>query len=199
MIGKDLHQELGCFGLKIKYLAQLDLLYEPIRFQIWKFLDCHSKYASLNRLIELLVMGLICLLHINFWHNIPLWRIIVFHMKLRSRWLWYLRNKQIFTNDLFLRDKTEIRRIWLYLEIHNTRLEIIHIKAIDYLIVLTVCGRTDINDFPIKSTLEFSKAFEGDIELERCQNISRIITNSNIVNMNLSHCDLFSRFTIDYY
>lgn len=68
----------------------------------------------------------------------------------------------------------------------------VHVEAVDDLVVLAVAGRSDVNDFPVQGAGEFSEALEGDVELERGQNIGRVVPYSDIVYMQLCHSK-FSR------
>lgn len=120
-------------------------------------------------------------------------------MRRRWEWLLFLKIRMNFTNNFFLRYKIKIRRIWFDLEVHNTRFEIVHIKAVNNLVVLAVSRWSDINNFPIQGAWKLGKAFESNIEMEGCQYVSWVVSYSDIVNMKLGHCDLFSRFLLCYY
>ena len=74
--------------------------------------------------------------------------------------------KKFHTNDFFLGNERKIRRVGLNLEVHYTGRKVVHIKAIDNLIMLVVAGRSNVYDFPVNGTWEFGKALESYIELE---------------------------------
>ena len=67
----------------------------------------------------------------------------------------------------------------------------VHIEAVDDLIVLVVAGRPNVNDFPVQGTGQFSKTLESDVKLERRQNIGRVVSNGDIVYMKLGHSNNF--------
>ena len=67
----------------------------------------------------------------------------------------------------------------------------VHIEAVDDLIVLVVAGGPNVNDFPVQGTGQFSKTLESDVELERRQNIGRVVSNGDIVYMKLGHSNIF--------
>lgn len=106
---------------------------------------------------------------------------------------------QNFTNNFLLRNQIKIWRIWLSLKVHDSRFEVVHVKAVNNLIVLAVSGWTDINNFPIQGSWKLGKALESYVKLERCQYISWVISDNDVVNMNLGHYGLFSRFALYYY
>ncbi len=91
------------------------------------------------------------------------------------------------TYDFFGRNEVEVGRVGFDLKVHDARGQMVHIEAINNLIVLVVAGRADVNDFPVDGPGELSEALESDIEVERVHNTTGIVSNSDIVNMKLGH------------
>jgi hypothetical protein len=73
------------------------------------------------------------------------------------------------------------------LEVHDTRGEIVHVKAIDDLIVLVVAGRSYVNNFPVDGAWELREALESDVEVEGVSGTAGVVSNSDIVDMKLGH------------
>ena len=73
------------------------------------------------------------------------------------------------------------------MEVHDTRGEIVHVKAIDDLVVLVVAGRSDVNNFPVDGAWELREALESDVEVEGVSGTAGVVSNSDIVDMELGH------------
>lgn len=63
----------------------------------------------------------------------------------------------------------------------------VHIEAIDDLVVLVIGGWADVDDFPVQSTRELGEWFKGDVELEWREDIGWVVTHGDVVDMELSH------------
>ena len=75
-------------------------------------------------------------------------------------------NKKKFTNDLFSRDKIEIRRLSLNGELHDSGIEVLHVDILDDLVVIWVICGTHIDEFPFEVSFERFEHLEGDVEDE---------------------------------
>ena len=84
-------------------------------------------------------------------------------------------------------NEIKVGRVGLNLEVHDTRGEIVHVKAIDDLVVLVVAGRSDVNNFPVDGAWELREALESDVEVEGVSGTARVVSNSDIVDMELGH------------
>lgn len=72
----------------------------------------------------------------------------------------------VFTYNLILRYFSKLGRVGLNLEVHHSWTEVIHVKTVDYLIMLIIAWRPDVNYFPVQSARQLSEAFESYVEHE---------------------------------
>lgn len=86
-----------------------------------------------------------------------------------------------------MRDEIEVGGAGINLEVHDTTAQMVHIKGIDKLVVLIVAGRSNVNDFPVDGAWKFAKAFEGDVEVEGVSDAAGVVSDSDIVYMELGH------------
>lgn len=91
------------------------------------------------------------------------------------------------TYDLILGNEIEVGGIGLNLKVHDAWSQMIHVETVDDLIVLAIAWRPDVYYFPIQSSWQIGKALESNVELERCEYVSWIVSHSDIVNMKLGH------------
>ena len=73
------------------------------------------------------------------------------------------------------------------MEVHDTRGQIVHVKAIDDLVVLVVAWGSDVNYFPVNGAWELGEALESDVEVEGVTDTAGVVSNSDIVDMELGH------------
>ena len=59
-----------------------------------------------------------------------------------------------------------------------------------------VIGRSYVDNFPVKGAWERREALEGDVKAERIEDLSRIVFDYDVVDVNLCHLARFFKSII---
>jgi hypothetical protein len=59
-------------------------------------------------------------------------------------------NRLSITHNFLLGDEVKVRRTRFDVELHDSSLEVVHVKRVDDLIAIWIVGRADIDDFPVE-------------------------------------------------
>ena len=63
----------------------------------------------------------------------------------------------------------------------------VHIEAIYYLVVLVVCGRTDVYYLPVQSARKLTETLEGYVELEGRKDVGWVVADRDVRHVQLGH------------